>query len=144
MELDKRNGNDRWTQAIAHEMETMTRYEVFAEFGPPPNLPEGYKKITVHIIFDVKHDGRHKARLVAGGHLTAVPAESVYSGVVSLRGLRLFIFLAELNSLDLWATDITSAYLEAFTDEKVCILAGPEFGELAGKILIIHKALYGL
>jgi hypothetical protein len=35
-------------------------------------------------VFDVKHDGRHKARYVAGGHLTDVPNESVYSGVVSL------------------------------------------------------------
>ena len=38
----------------------------------------------VHLIFAVKHDGRHKSRLVAGGHLTALPEESVYSGVVSL------------------------------------------------------------
>ena len=89
-------------------------------------------------------DGRHKARLVADGHLTEVPLESVYSGVVSLRGFRLVLFLAELNNLELWATDIGNAYLEAFTSEKVYITAGPEFGELEGHTLIISKALYGL
>jgi hypothetical protein len=37
------------------------------------------------MIYDVKHDGRCKARLVAGGHLTDPNTESVvYSGVVSL------------------------------------------------------------
>jgi hypothetical protein len=104
----------------------------------------GYKKIKVRMIYDVKHDGRHKARLVAGGHLTDIPLESVYSGIVSLRGLRIVIFLAELNGLLIWATDITSAYLEAFTLEKVCIKAGPEFGKLEGHWLTIEKALYGL
>ena len=43
-----------------------------------------------------------------------------------------------------WATDISSAYLEAFCDEKVCIRAGPEFGDLEGHLSIVIKALYGL
>ena len=69
------------------------------------------KKINIHtrkfkfLIFDVKHDGRHKARMVADGHLTDIPVDSVYSGVVSLRGLRIMLFLAELNQLETWATD---------------------------------------
>jgi hypothetical protein len=67
----------------------------------------------------VKHVGRHKARLVAYGHLTELPLESVYSGVVSLRGFRLVLFLEELNNLELWATNIGNAYLEAFTSELV-------------------------
>ena len=44
----------------------------------------GFKKITVHLIFDVKYDVRHKARLVAGGYLTDTPIDSVYAGAVSL------------------------------------------------------------
>ena len=42
------------------------------------------------------------------------------------------------------ATDIGNAYLEATTREKLYIVAGPEFEELQGHILVIHKALYGL
>jgi hypothetical protein len=82
--------------------------------------------------------------LVADGHLTDIPLESVYSGAVSLRGFRIFLFLAEHNHLEIWTTDIGNAYLEAFTSEKVYIIAGPEFGEHGGHILIIGKALYGL
>ena len=61
------------------------------------------------MIYPVKHDGRHKARLVAGGYLTDIPIDSVYSGVVSLRELRMVIFLAELNRLTTYITDIGSA-----------------------------------
>ena len=72
-------------------------------------IPEGYQKIPCHMVYDVKHDGRHKARFVAGGHRTSVPVDSVYSGVVSLLGERIISFLAELNDLELWGTDIGNA-----------------------------------
>ena len=38
---------------------------------------------------------------------------------------------------------IGNAYLEAFTDEKLYIVAGPEFEELEEYILLFLKALYG-
>ena len=41
-------------------------------------------------------------------------------------------------------TDIGKAYLEAFTDEKLYVVAGPEFQELEGYISIFLTALYGL
>ena len=53
-------------------------------------------------------------------------------------------FLAELNGLELWATDIGNAYLESVTQEKVVFVAGPEFGERQGHLFLIHKAQYGL
>jgi hypothetical protein len=124
----------------------LAEYEVFVDKGKfhEGNIPEGYCKIEVYTIFDVKHDGRHKACVVANGNLTNTPLESVYSGVVSLRGLRTCIFLGELNKMTPWATDIGNPYLEAKTTEKVCIKVEPEFGELQGNLLIIDKALYGL
>ena len=121
-------------------------YEAFIDKGKfsIEKIPDGYKLIKVHMVFDVKPDGRHRGRLVADGHLTDIPLESVYSGVVSLKGLRACIFLGELNGMEAWGTDISSAYLCAKTSEKVCIRAGPEFGPLAEHLLIIDKALYGL
>jgi hypothetical protein len=44
--------------------------------------------------------------------------------------------LSELNGMELWATDIGNAYLEAYTAEKLYIVAGREFGELEGHMLI--------
>ena len=144
MKLDGSNGNRKWGDAEKLEVEQLIDYNSFKDQGKHALVPKGYKKIRVHFVYDVKHDRRHKARLVAGGHMTEIPLDSVYSSVVSLRGLRLVIFLGELNGLETWATDIGNAYLEAETKEKVCFEAGPEFGELEGHILIIIKALYGL
>ena len=53
--------------------------------------------IKVHLVFTVKFHGRHKARLVAEGHLTPEPIENIYAGIVSLRNHRLVIFLHKLH-----------------------------------------------
>ena len=146
IEIDKQNGNTKWADATSLEMEQLNEYDTFIDMGifDPRKIPIGFKRIKVHLVFAVKHDGRHKSRLVSRGDLTDIPINSVYAGVVSLRGLRMCIFLAELNGMEAYATDIGNAYLEAITQEKVCIKAGPEFAEQEGHLLIIHKALYGL
>ena len=154
MQFDSENKNSKWYDAIKLEMESMSEYKVFKKWDKAildkhkkvTNPPKGYHRIKVHLVFAVKFDGRHKARLVADGHLTPEPIENIYSGVVSLRNLRLVISLGKLNNLELWGADIGNAYLEAFTDEKLYsyIVAGPEFQELEGYILIFLKALYGL
>ena len=80
---------------------------------------------------------------MADGCLTKEPNETVYSGVVSLRNLRLAIFLAELNCLQLWRVDVGNAYLQALTKEKLIIVAGPEFEEVQGHVLVMCKVLCG-
>ena len=50
--------------------------------------------------------------------------------------------ITQLNDLEIWGADVGNAYLEAYTDEKLCIIAGPEFKELQGHLLIMIKALY--
>ena len=125
MQFDSENKNSKWYDAIKLEMESMAEYKVFKKWDKAildkhkkvKNPPKGYHRIKVHLVFAVKFDGRHKARLVADGHLTPEPIENIYSGVVSLRNLRLVIFLGKLNNLELWGADIGNAYLEAFTNE---------------------------
>jgi len=75
-------------------------FSTFEDLGFGGNPCPDYKKIRVHMVYAVKHDGRHKARLVAGGHLTETPINSICSSVVSLRGIRLLTFVAELNDLE--------------------------------------------
>ena len=118
MKLDAKNKNTKWKDAIELEMKHIFGYKVFKDMNKGYVMSDNFKKIQVRLVFNVKHDGRHQARLVAGGHLTDEPDDSTYSGVVSLCGFRLLVFLAELNGLETWATDIASAYLEAYTSEK--------------------------
>ena len=139
MEIDECNGNTKWQDATALELDSMYAYSVFKDHGLKAEPPPDYKLIRVHLIYDVKHDGRHKARLVADGHLTDVPDDSVYSSVVSLRGLCILLFLAELNGFVVWGTDIGNAYLKALSSERICIRAEPRFGAFTEHLLLIYK-----
>jgi hypothetical protein len=116
MQFDLKNGNTLWQEATNLEMLQLAEYDTFRDLGHKDTAPPP----------------------------TDIPLESMYSGVISLRGLRIVTFLSKLNGLDLWATDICNAYLDAFTMEQNYIIAGPEFGQLEGHYLIIVKALYGL
>jgi hypothetical protein len=59
--------------------------------------------------------------------------------------IRLLNVIAKQKNLQVLAGDVGNAYINAETKEKVYVICGPEFGpELAGRIAIIRKALYGL
>ena len=143
--LGKENSNTHWQDEMDLELTQIREYKVFKDTGKV-QFHNG-KIVTpdsfLHFVYAVKHDGRFKARLVADGYLTKEPVESIYSGVVSLRSLRMVVFLSQLNDLEIWGADVGNAYLEAYADEKLCIIAGSEFKELQGHLLIITKALYG-
>ena len=144
--IDRNNDNDDWRVSEQKEIDQLMEYDTFEDRGHQRSnkTPPGYKYVPIHMVYPVKHDEQKKSRFVAGGHLTGDPGESVYSIVVSLRGVRIVIFLGELNNLKIWQTDIGNAYLEAKTNEKLYTIAGPEFGEKEGHIFVINKALYGL
>ena len=120
---DKKNSNTHWQDTMDLESSQIHEHKVF--------------KDTVNL------DDRSKERLVTDGHLTKETGESIYSGVVSLRSLRMVVFLPQLNNLEIWGADVNNAYPEAYTDEKLCIIAGPELKELQGHFLTMVKALYG-
>ena len=70
--LDRANGNNLWANAIEKEMKNiLVAFQLLARGEQPP---VGFKKITCHLIFDVKMDLTSKARYVAGGHLTDPPS----------------------------------------------------------------------
>ena len=50
--------------------------------------------------------------------MTTAPKEKIYSGVVDHENVRITLFLAELNDLNVMAADIGNAYLHGITREK--------------------------
>jgi hypothetical protein len=143
LDLDRKNGNTLWADAIAKAMK-----EVCIAFNILPDghsVPIGYQKIPCHMIFDVKIEYfRQKARLVAGGHRTKAPATITYASVVSRETLRLALTIASLNDLNVKVGDVLNAYITAPVKEKMWTVLGPEFGHDIGKSAIIVRALYRL
>jgi hypothetical protein len=89
LDLDHKNGNTLWADAIAKEMK-----EVCIAFNILPNghsAPIGHQMFPCHMIFDVRkmEDFRQKARLVAGGHRTEALATITYASVVSRETMHL-------------------------------------------------------
>jgi hypothetical protein len=143
IDLDRKNSNTLWTNAISKEMTEVRK--AFELLPDGMTAPVGYQKIPCHMIFDVKmEDFKRKARLVAGGHKTEAPATITYASVVSRETVRIALMLAALNDLQVKVGDVLNAYITAPVKEKVWTVLGPEFGQDAGKSAIIVRALYGL
>jgi hypothetical protein len=68
IDLDMKNGNQLWQEAIITELKQLTNYQKFIVLDSGEDIPTGYQKIPYHMVFDVKYDLRYKARLVAGGN----------------------------------------------------------------------------
>ena len=144
--LNAENGNTHWADFIKKEMDSVNNYQTFRIVEDDERMLPGFQEITCHMIFTVKFDLRRKSRYVAGGHLVKEqPAYNMYSSVVSRESMHIgFLLAGALNDIDLMSGDISNAYLNVKTKEKVWFRAGTEFQDNKGKKVIIVKALYGL
>ena len=143
LRLDKLNGNKLWEEAIQKEMDQLTEYKTFRLPTEKDDLA-AYQRIPYHMVFDCKFDGRRKGRLVAGGNHNVVTSEQVYSGVVGIESIRLMLALAAMDpGSQVRAADVSNAFLYGKNIERTKIRAGPEFGELEGRELIVEGGWYG-
>jgi hypothetical protein len=99
-EIDKANGNTLWMNAIKKEMDEVWIAFDLKEKGD--NLPGGYKKIQLWMIFNVKMDFTWKAQQVAGGHVMDPPTSMTYSSVMSRDSVQLAFLIAALNDLEVF------------------------------------------
>ena len=131
-----------WMDTLAKEMYNVgAAFEVLDEREQAPN---GWKKVSGHLVWDVKMDFMRKARWVLNGHKMPDPVGSTFTRVVSRESIRIAFTYAALNGLDMLAADIRNSYLQAPSSQKDYIVCGPEFGiENVGCVVLIHRALYG-
>ena len=141
-EIDTKNNNDLWQKAIDKEM--MNVGVAFQVLHEGEKAPPGWSKASGHIVFAVKMDFTRKARWVMDGHRQSDPKGSTYAGVVSRESVWIAFTYTALNELDVCATDIRNAYLQALSSYKDYVICGPEFGlENVGWVALNHWALYG-
>jgi hypothetical protein len=144
LEIDKETGTTFWRDALEKEMKAvMVAFKILEEGA---DRPPGYEKVHCHIVFDIKMGTlQRKARYVCGGHTTnPSPEITTYASVVSRESVRIAFTLAALNGLNIQTADVSNAYLNAPSRERLITKCGPEFGPaLQGRWAIIQRALYG-
>jgi hypothetical protein len=92
--LDAENGDTNWSDANRAELNLLDEFEAFqdcrefTEEKASALKSKGYQYIKLMMVYDVKHDGRYRAHLVAAGNMTRPGCDS-YSSVVSFRTLHL-------------------------------------------------------
>ena len=96
------------------------------------------------MIYDVKQDGHHKARLVVVGHLVDPRGISTRSTIVKGVSVCLLDVIAHHDNLKVLCCDVGKVFVAAPCLEKVYSRAGPEFGDRHNSIMVLTKALYGL
>ena len=140
-QLEKKNGNTFWIQALAKEIHNVSTAFELLEKGY--KTPPGWKPSSGHIIFDVKMDFTQKLRWVKDGHKTPDPSTSNYSGVVLKDSVCIDLIYAALHDVDVTAADIQNAHLQAPSSKKHFIICGPKFVlEYVVNIALIRRALY--
>jgi ribonuclease P protein component len=79
--LNRNNSNNLWQEAIKTELKQLkqlTNYHTFIVIDSEEAVPNVYQKIPNHLVFDVKYDLIHTARLVAGANWTEIEKEDIY------------------------------------------------------------------
>ena len=55
MRLDEKNKNTKWAESENLEIAQLNEYNAFQDKGYKAPIPQGYKKIQVHMVYAVNH-----------------------------------------------------------------------------------------
>jgi Reverse transcriptase (RNA-dependent DNA polymerase) len=135
---------EEWKIACKEELEALRRRNVFKL----TDLPKGCKTIGCRWVFDVKSDGRKKARLVAQGfsQVEGIDFNELFSPVVHFESVQLILALSALEDYYCVGVDVRNAYLYGKLDEEI-YMRQPEGFKARGqenKVICLQHALYGL
>jgi hypothetical protein len=135
-----------WEQACQRELETLSKRKVFEVV----ERPRGRKVIKNRWVFDVKDDGRKRARLVVKGfsQVEGMDYDQVFSPVVCFETVCLILALAALKDWVAYGLNVHNAYLYGELDEEL-YMEQPEGFTAPGTskeshVLRLLRALYGL
>ena len=133
-----------WKAACNEELEALRKRQVYQLV----DRPKGKNVIKNRWVFDVKTDGRKRARLVARGftQVEGIDYDQIFSPVVRYETVRLVLALAALQDWYLTGLDVRNAYLYGELEEEL-YMEQPEGYKANGKehmVWLLLKALYGL
>lgn len=145
-ELSRAMGHLRWRDAINKEIDKLFEYDCFTITDAVTPDMIYHQQCRYSWVFTVKPGGRElKARLVARGDTVDTEGVASYFSVVENSSTKIAMTAAHRDGQLTCTADVSNAYIGAPARELIYMKAGKEFGEeREGKILRVHKALYGL
>ena len=105
----------------------------------------GQRYIPLKLVFNIKQDGRYRARLVALGYrqVQGIDYEDIHAPVISDVGFRMIVNISIQNGWKLVKLDVESAFLLGKLNEEIFIEITDGFKE-KGRIGRLNSELYGL
>lgn len=141
MRSDKRH---LWLGAEKVEYDSLIENKTWILVPRPKDKPV----VSCRWVYDIKHDGRLKARLVARG-FTQIWGENyheTFSPITRYESIRYLIAHAALEDWEMETMDIKTAFLNGDLEEEI-YMEQPEGWAIKGKedyICLLKKAIYGL
>ena len=144
-ELDRLHGGQRWVSgALRKEIEKFYLFNAIRVLKNGEKPAPNSQRMRCHAVFTAKPDGTFKGRFVAGGHTIDTTGVERSMSVMPTPNTRVLFLIAKANDMSTLCADLSNGYLQSETDEVCHFVAGPEFGEDAGKTCVCVKAIYGL
>ena len=115
MELDCKNGNMMWKDALAKEMFNIgVAFEVL-EHGQ--KVPAGWSMVTGHLVWDIKDGLYAKGNVGPGQPQDARPSQVNICWGMLRDSVRIAFTYAASHGLDIFTADIHNAYLQALLSQ---------------------------
>ena len=128
----------RWRLAIEKEKQDFLKRDVWKPIKRK-DIPPDRRCIKCKWVFDVKRDGRYRARLVACGYsqIPGVDFTESYSPVINDITWRILLIILLLANYNAAIVDVETAFLHGILDEEIYMDCPPgfDFGEGACVLL---------
>ena len=135
----------RWRIAIKKEFRDMNSRKVWETFKKS-NIPKDRRCIKCKWIFDIKRDGRFRARLVACGYSQVPGVDFVesYAPVINDITWQILIVLKIMMGYDALIVDVETAFLHGDLEETIFMDCPPGMKARNDECCLLKKSIYGL
>jgi hypothetical protein len=139
----------KWKEAMLEEMRALEKNKTWELVDlPPGKQPIGCKWVfTIKQTLEGKVD-RYKARLVAKGYTQTygIDYDEIFAPVAKMNSVRTLISCAVNLDWDIYQMDVKNVFLRGNLHEEVYMHIPPGFetSQTNGKVLRLHRSLYGL
>jgi hypothetical protein len=135
----------RWREAIMKELTKMDSLKVW-KVVKRSRVPKGRRCVKYKWVFDIKRDGRFRARLVACGYsqIPGVDFTESFSPVVNESVFRIVLVAQVLWKFHSNLMDVETAFLHGDLEEEIYMECPEGVPHEPDECLLLLKALYGL